>query len=128
MKTKHQLTLNKYLTYGEGYNSCINYNEKTIKFVSYGRKTTTRPTERSSKAKIHSMQKCLLKSSASKAKIALCGASIVNGLQRYPDIWEHFFAPLVAINLGIGGDKVENILWRMEDMELPPSVEYVFIH
>ena len=127
MKTKHQLTLNNYQTYGEGYNSGINYDEKTIKFVNYGRKTTTRPTERQSKAKIHALQKLLLKS-ASKAKIALCGASIVNGLQRYPDVWENFFAPLGAINLGIGGDKAENILWRMEDMELPQSVDYMFIH
>ena len=41
---------------------------------------------------------------------------------------DNFFAPLSAINLGIGGDKVENILWRMEDMELPPTVDYLFLH
>ena len=68
------------------------------------------------------------KISISEAKIALCGASIINGLERYPDIWNNFFAPLSAINLGIGGDKVQHILWRMEDMVLPPTVEYLFIH
>ena len=56
------------------------------------------------------------------AKIALCG------LERYPDIWSKFSASLSTINLGIGGDKVENILWRMEDMLLPPTVDFLFLH
>ena len=63
----------------------------------------------------------------SKAKLALVGALIVNGLQRYPDVWQ-IFTPLGAINLGIGGDKVENILWRIEDMNLPPTLQYLFVH
>ena len=107
-------------------NKAINYNEKQLVFVNYGRKITTRPTERPSKANIHHLHKTILKCS-NKAKIALCGASIINGLQRYPDVWDNFFAPLVAINFGIGGDKVQNILWRIEDMEFPP-VEYLFLH
>ena len=60
--------------------------------------------------------------------MALCAASIVDGLERYPDVWNKLFAPLSAINLGIGGDRTKNVLWRMEDMELPPTVEYLFIH
>ena len=28
-------------------------------------------------------------------------------------MWNELFTPLEAINLGIGGDKVKNILWRM---------------
>ena len=27
-----------------------------------------------------------------------------------------------------GGDRTENLLWRMEDTDIPPTVEYLFIH
>ena len=45
MKSKHRLTLERYEKYGEGYNHSINYEDKVLKFVGYGRKQTTRPTE-----------------------------------------------------------------------------------
>ena len=104
MKTKHRRTLNNYLTYGETFSTNINYEEKYLKLVNYGKLQTTRPTERLSKANLHGINKNLINNTATEAKIALCGASIVNGLQRYPDVWNNFFAPLSAINLGIGGD------------------------
>ena len=53
MKTTHMLTLEKYQKYGEGYNSSINYEDKLLKFVNYGRKQTTRPTERLAKFKAY---------------------------------------------------------------------------
>ena len=127
MKTRHKLTLASYLNYGEGYSSGINYDEESLKLVNYGRKLTTRPTERRNKAKQqqqHDLNKLL---KPSKAKLALVGALIVNGLQRYPDVCQKF-TPLGAVNLGIGGDKVENILWRIEDMNLPPTLQYLFVH
>ena len=43
-------------------------------------------------------------------------------------MWNESFTPLGAINLGIGGDKVENILWRIEDTNLPPTLECFFVH
>ena len=110
MKTRHKLTLTNYLNYGEGYSSSTNYDEKSLKLGNYGRQLTTRPAERN-KAKQqqhHNLNKLLLK--LSKAKLALVGDSIVSGLQRYPDLWNELFTPLGAIHLGIGGDKVENIL------------------
>ena len=131
MKTRHKLTLENYRKYGDGYNKFINYNDKDLVLINYGRKITTRPTERpsSTKAKIHELNKAVLKTRQSnKAKIALFGASIINGLQRYNDVWDNFFAPLGAINLGIGGDKVQHSLWRLEDLELPPSVDFLFLH
>ena len=44
------------------------------------------------------------------------------------DVWNSYFAPLNAVNIGIGGDKVEQILWRVEDLELPSSLAYLFLH
>ena len=49
MKSMHRLTLERYEKYGEGYNPSINYEDKVLKFVGYGRKQTTRPTERMAK-------------------------------------------------------------------------------
>ena len=65
---------------------------------------------------------------AAETRILLCGASIVNGFQRYSGVWDSYFSPLKAANNGIGGDKVENILWRVEDLELPSSLTYLFLH
>ena len=86
-----------------------------LKLVNYGKLQMTRPTERPSKANLHDINKNLV-NIATEAKIALCGASIVNGLERYPDVRSKCFAPICTINLGIGGNKVEIIQWRMEDM------------
>ncbi len=33
-------------------------------------------------------------------------------------VWHSNFAPLAAANFGIGGDKVENVLWRVRNGEL----------
>ena len=98
MKTRHKLTLASYLNYGEGYSSGINYDYVSLKLVNYGRKLTTRPTERRNKAKQQQQQHNLNKLfKPSKAKLALVGASIVNGLQRYPDVWQTIMLfPLTA--------------------------------
>ena len=36
--------------------------------------------------------------------------SIIAGLSRNSNIWKRYFKPLYAINCGIDGDRVENIL------------------
>ena len=93
MKTKHKLTSDNYIKYGESYSTFIYYEEKSLKLVNYGKLQMTRPTERPSKANLHHINKNLV-NIATEAKIALCGASIVNGLERYPDVRSKFFAPL----------------------------------
>ena len=129
MKEKHLKVLKKYEKYGETSNPSVNYNEKTYKLCNYGRKCTTRPTMRPSKLKLHARHNEQLKTFGEEKPImALCGASIIQGLTRYQDIWNKYFAPLSAINLGIGGDRTEDILWRMENINLPPTVEFLVIH
>ena len=56
------------------------------------------------------------------------GNSIVARLRRCPTIWRNFFSQYKTINLGIGGDLVENVLWCINNMVLPKSVRSVVIH
>ena len=59
---------------------------------------------------------CMIKDA--KPNTFLLGDSIVAGLSRYPNVWNEYFAPINAMNLGIGGDRVENALWRAIDLPL----------
>ena len=36
-------------------------------------------------------------------------------MTRYQGIWDKYLKPLNAVNCEIGGDCVENILWRAKD-------------
>lgn len=63
-----------------------------------------------------------LESSASlgnKIRIVFLGSSLVEywGREGRP-VWEREYAPLDAINYGIGGDKTQNVLWRIQEGEL----------
>ena len=57
----------------------------------------------------------------------LLGDSIVAGLSRYPNVWNEYFAPINALNLDIGGDRIKNVLWRAINLPLPSSVKSVVI-
>ena len=48
----------------------------------------------------------------------LIGDSIIAGLSRCSYIWKRYFKPLNAINCGIGEDRVDNILWRCQNLPL----------
>ena len=58
--------------------------------------------------------------------MSLIGDSIAYGFKRYPHIWEKRYGNL-AVNCGIAGDKVENTLWRVENLALPCGIEYAVI-
>ena len=65
----------------------------------------------------------------SPAKILLIGDSLISNLTRYPDIWKSYFSRHNALNFGIPGDKVQNILWRINNLNFSKitSLKYVFI-
>jgi lysophospholipase L1-like esterase len=53
------------------------------------------------------------------AKVLFLGDSITDGWRsKGKAVWEKNYAPLNAINLGIGGDRTQHVLWRMENGEL----------
>ena len=65
----------------------------------------------------------------SSAKILLIGDSLISNLTRYPDIWKSYFSKYNTLNFGIPGDKIQNILWRINNLNFPKncSIKYIFI-
>lgn len=63
--------------------------------------------------------------------IIFIGDSITEGwLGAGKEIWEKNYAPRNALNFGISGDKTQNVLWRLENMEvqtLKPKVAVILI-
>jgi len=47
------------------------------------------------------------------------GDSITHGWERDgKDVWQKYYPDRNAVNLGFGGDKTENVLWRLENGEI----------
>ena len=61
-------------------------------------------------------------------KLVLTGDSIIANFDKCNDIFDKFFLSFRTLNFGISGDKIQNVLWRVCNMTLPTSVEYVIIH
>ena len=60
--------------------------------------------------------------------VLLIGDSIAAGLTRYQTVWKKYFKPYKALNCGIAGDRTQHVLWRAEDLSVPPSGKYVVVH
>ncbi|XP_065056750.1 platelet-activating factor acetylhydrolase IB subunit alpha2-like [Rhopilema esculentum] len=59
-------------------------------------------------------------------KVVFLGDSIVFQMQD-KEAWDQYFKPMNALNFGIGGDTVENVLWRLEHGELDCVNPQLFI-
>ena len=38
------------------------------------------------------------------------------------------FSKFNTLNFGIGGDKIQNVLWHITNLPLPSSLQYIIIH
>ena len=75
--------------------------------------------------KPHYHQKELLRES--NTPVVVISDSIEAGLRRYTTVCRNFILQYKTINLGIGGDRIENVLWRINDIGLRKSVRSVVI-
>ena len=88
---------------------------------------TTIPTERFNKLnwfKLHNHH-CTV-AEKSNATTLLIGDSVVAGLSRYPNVWKKYFLRN-SVNFGIGGDCVENVLWRSQNLPILQSLNKIII-
>ena len=75
---------------------------------------------------MHCHQKEILRKSY--ASVVVIGDPIVADLRHYWTLWRNFILQYKTVNLVIGGDRIENVLWRINDIVLPKSIRSVVIH
>ena len=70
----------------------------------------------------------VMSKTSTNAKLMLIGDSIIANFNNCRDIFDKLFLPFRTLNFGISGDKLQNVLWRVCNMSLLASVEYIIIH
>ena len=80
--------------------------------------TAVVPTPQSGMARRH--QEKVTAARDQKHDLLLIGDSITHNLDlpAYKDVWNQFFAPRRALNLGYSGGRTENILWNLQNGEM----------
>ena len=62
------------------------------------------------------------------SEVALFGDSLVHNLNLYPSVGEQLRKDIKSVNFGIGGDRTQNILHRLQnDCDLSPTIKYIFL-
>jgi lysophospholipase L1-like esterase len=62
-----------------------------------------------------------------KINLVFIGDSITDYWSCNPDIWNRYWAPHKALNLGIGGDPTQHVLWRLQHGELDGYEARLFV-
>ena len=59
----------------------------------------------------------------------MAGDSLVSNLSYYPEIWRKYFIHQEVLHFGIAGDKAQNFLWRVNNLQFSFNLhlKYVFI-
>lgn len=67
----------------------------------------------------HEAMNSNVQSLGEKAQVIFIGDSITQGWEGSgKEVWEKYYAPRNAINLGIGGDRTQHVLWRLDNGNL----------
>jgi lysophospholipase L1-like esterase len=62
------------------------------------------------------------------ANVVFLGASIIQGWEREgASVWQQRIAPLGALQLGVGGDRTEHVLWRLAEAPLSRLAPQVIV-
>jgi lysophospholipase L1-like esterase len=60
----------------------------------------------------------LARGKAGPVGLLFIGDSITAGWTRAPHVWEHYYGKFQPANFGIGGDRTQHVIWRIENGEL----------
>jgi beta-glucosidase len=66
-------------------------------------------------ARFYELHSQHLKRSKEPMQLLFLGDSITEGWTKAPEVWKANFEPYQAANFGIGGDRTEHVIWRIED-------------
>ena len=92
----------------------------------FGKCLSATPTKRSQKIHWIDDHKNHMFSWHTRFDTIILADSIAAGLSHYSNVWKTFFKE--SLNLGIGGDRTQHILWRVEPLPLPSHLKYIIIH
>ena len=62
-----------------------------------------------------------------KCIVSLIGDLIMANFSKFSIIFDKQFSKFYPFNFDIGGDKIQNVLWYITNMSLPPSLQYIFL-
>jgi lysophospholipase L1-like esterase len=60
----------------------------------------------------------LARGKAGPVGLLFIGDSITEGWGKAPHVWDHYYSQYQVANFGIGGDRTEHVIWRIENGEL----------
>jgi N-acetylglucosamine-6-sulfatase len=92
--------------------------------ADYGVSDSTVPAERLADPWWKERHSKKSKAAQAGADILFIGDSITNDWEgEGKAVWDRYYAPRKALNLGFSGDRTEHVLWRLLNGELPPQLD-----
>ena len=46
----------------------------------------------------------------------------MSNISRYQDVWSEYFSKHNTLNVGIPGEKIQNLLWKIESLKFPSNL------
>ena len=65
--------------------------------------------------------------SSKKCRVLLIGDSIIANFRNFSHIFDKQFSKFHPLSFGIGGDKIQNVLWRINNMSFPPIFSFTVV-
>ena len=99
---------------------CTSQQEKVFRAVAVKSHSAVTPVDRNSKKWWANRHEGVLKRIAQgKVDLIFIGDSITHSWEKAgKDIWQQYYAPRNAVNMGFSGDRTQHVLWRFEHGEL----------
>jgi len=91
-----------------------------------GKPQTTQPTEKDPAR--HKEFLAGIKNMGGDIKLVFVGDSITHGWRTVGEpVWQKYFAPYKALNLGVDADRTQHVLWRLKNGELDGYAASLFV-